>query len=338
VPVVLSRAMTGADTPAVEPPVGSVPHVVARSTAVIVPTTPFARRHDAAVTMGAADALVPVRDDVAVASPDAAAVEGPVPQSVESDACATGSVETVDGAGLVTSPRRQRAATAAPPEVTVVPVIPFEASTCPPLPALDAPPLHSELSTACDGWTLHWARRQITTWACAPPFTLDRVVGSLALTAGSVPSAAPAPADPAVSEDPPFDSVAVLCVTPGPLMGAEPVTLAGPLPVERPLVSGDVTVVPPEVTVVLGTVTPAVVPVVVAPADPPVVTTAVGIGDGTEMTAVGMGPAEMVVLIGPGSAKARAGIIAESAATTRTLIAALIFASIYLSLQVHSRE
>jgi hypothetical protein len=54
--------------------------------------------------------------------------------------------------------------------------------------------------------------------------------------------------------------------------------------------------------------------------------------------AVGMGPAEMVVLIGPGSARARAGIIAESAATTRTLIAALILASIYLSLQVHSRE
>jgi hypothetical protein len=151
VPVVLSRVMTGADPPAVEAPPGRVAHVVARSTAVAVPTTPFARRHAAAETIGAAETLVPVRDEVTVVSPDPDAVDGPVPQSVESDACATGSVETVDGAGLVTSPRRQRAATAAPPEVTVVPVIPFEASTCPPLPAPDAPPLHSELSTACDG-------------------------------------------------------------------------------------------------------------------------------------------------------------------------------------------
>jgi hypothetical protein len=87
VPVVSSRAMTGLPTAAADgDPPASAEHVEARSTAVVVPAMPFARRHEAAETAGAAETVVPVRDEVTVVSPDAFAVEGADPHRLASDA------------------------------------------------------------------------------------------------------------------------------------------------------------------------------------------------------------------------------------------------------------
>jgi hypothetical protein len=87
VPVVSSRAMTGLAPATVEgDPPATAEHVVARSRVVVVPAMPFARRHEAAETAGAAETVVPVRDDVIVVPSDADAVDGPAPHSVDSEA------------------------------------------------------------------------------------------------------------------------------------------------------------------------------------------------------------------------------------------------------------
>jgi hypothetical protein len=87
VPVMPSRRTIGT---IVAPPDGdppaSIEHVVASSTAVVVPATPFARRHDAAETIGPTETSVPVRDEVTFVSLEPSTVDGPAPHSDESDA------------------------------------------------------------------------------------------------------------------------------------------------------------------------------------------------------------------------------------------------------------
>ena len=187
---------------------------------------------------------------------------------------------------------------------------------------------------------LHCASRHRTTFACAPAFALVWVVESLALTLGSVPSAAPVAAEPAVSELPPVVAVAVVPVVPvaGALSVADvPFTLAPAVVFVAVFVAvADVDEVPVPVVVTFVDVVPvAVVPVVpvtveVVPVVVPVTVEVVPVTVPVALTPMlGAGVAVVVRFTVPGSANATNGIIAESAAATRTLMTARIRASIF---------
>jgi hypothetical protein len=327
-PVVVSPPWTGDVLVRVGgDPVPTAPHVEASCAMVLVSDVALASRHAATPAAGAVESVVPVRSSLTFALGDPPTVEGPVPQSVESDALprsfASGGVWGVDA-----SARRHAAARAVVPAPSVVPVMPLVALSCAPPSAVDGPASQRELSVDRVASALACASRQMSALACAPPERRLRLTGSFA------PIAALAPLwSRVVSLANAFavESVSVRTVESSPDVVRLFDDVAGPEPVLTS-VEGDGTVVlgvptvtlfdgasavalvPVVVTVVVGALASAVVPLVVrepldvdavtvvgltvtAPLLPTVADVVVGlvVAVGATVGDVTLPPAEMVV-------------------------------------------